>query len=105
MVTAEAVLDAVRRLTWQMGGPPSSGDVAAQLDVEQRQVQRVTRDLVASGAVARVGSGPAIRLVLVGEASAENDVVRRLARAVLMRRPADELEAFALAVLQEDAHD
>ena len=63
MDPSSRVLAAIRDLTARpRGGPPSSSDVAAQLDCDKATVNRVLAELVDARLVARIGRGRAARL-------------------------------------------
>ena len=98
MVTASAVVDALRVLSAPDGGHPQTPDLAAHLGVDPRHVRRVVAELVSAGVVRRVGSGPQTRLVVAVQAP-RADALRALVDAARARAPHSEIERLALAAL------
>lgn len=100
MVTASGVIDAISRFRLKSGEHPSTSDVASELNCSTTHVNARVAALIAAGAVVRIGKGPATRLVLTDAAGPVSQLARLL-EAIRRRQPHDELEAFALAALEE----
>ena len=98
MLTASAVVDALRVLSAPDGGSPQTADLAARLGVDVRHVRRVVAELVSAGVVRRVGAGPQTRLVVAVQAP-RIDALRALVDAARARAPHSEIERLALAAL------
>ena len=104
MISPFQLVDAIRFLTSRYGEPPNATDVAAQLGVTKRTVNRLISDMVTDGGpVQRVGRGDQTCLVVAESTSPEVQAeVQRLrllsvgARAAVLRELA--------AMLGEVAH-
>ena len=91
MVNANRVIDVLRSLSLRQSEAPTTGDIAAALNCTAKHVRAIVADLVASGAIVRVGHANRPGLVVADSMSPQ---VRRL-RALIARVEARHAAEFA----------
>jgi hypothetical protein len=94
-VTAPSIVAAVRALTVQMGEAPSTGDLAAALNVSPSHARQSVTDAGPS-VIRRVGRGPGTRLVVVEDEHAATLAAFRVLVAKLMQSPQGRGQVTAL---------